>query len=343
VHLLVVTSLYPTADRPEVGSFVADRVNWLRRTGHEVTVVAATTYRSNAVLRHWAMLRQVVGSRSIRVDGVEGHVLFPAGLVAVMAARLHGVPLALYAHGSDVALSAQRTPLHRLLARLAARMADAVITNSEDTSARVARLGVKASVIPPGVDFELFAPGDQEAARTRLGIQTDLRIAMFLGRLEPDKGPDLFAEAVSKAEGWLGVAVGDGSMKAQLRARWPEVRYHEGVHHSLVADRLRAADVVVVPSRAEGLGLVAVEALACGVPVVATPVGGLVEVVIDNVNGRLVDSVDAASITAALDDLSDEAQRARLAVGARASVATHDIRLTTEEMRTMWAALAPTN
>ncbi len=340
---MVVTSLYPTADRPEVGSFVAQRVEWLRRTGHVVTVVAAADYRAGGLRRHWAMLREVAAERSIAVDGVEGHVLFPAGLVAATAARLHRVPLLLYAHGSDVARSAFRSPVHRILAASAARSAQAVVANSRATAGYVRRLGVRAEIIPPGVDMDVFRPGDRSAARRKLGLSGQVPIALFLGRLDGDKGPDVFAEAVSGLVGWTGLIVGNGPLEPQLRARWPLVQYHHGIRHSAVPDWVRASDVVVVPSRSEGLGLVAVEALACGVPVIAARVGGLAEVVSHDDNGKMVDPGDPQAIRDALGELAAKGRRAQLASRARDSVASHDIRLTTASMNQLWRNLgAPT-
>ena len=246
MHLLVVTSLYPTADRPEIGPFVAQRVEWLRRTGHQVTVVAAEDYRAGGWRRHASMLRQVIAGRRIAVDGVEGHVLYPAGLVAAVAAVIHRVPLVLYAHGSDVGISAQRSPIHRILAATAARRAGAVVTNSRQTAGHVRRLGVRAQVVPPGIDLDRFAPGDRATARRSLDIPDDSPMALFLGRVDADKGPDLFAEAVSGADGWLGIMVGDGSMKDELRHRWPRIRYRDGVRHAAVPALMRAADVVKI-------------------------------------------------------------------------------------------------
>lgn len=339
MRLLVVTSLYPTSDRPGAGLFVAQRVEWLRKTGHEVTVVAARDYRAGAIRRHLSMLRQVIDGRATTIDGVEGHVLFPAGLISAVAARIHRVPLVLYAHGSDVRLSAARSPVHRLLAATAARWAGAVVANSKETANLVRRLGTRADVIPPGVDMERFAPGDRADARRAVGIEGEDTIALFLGRLDVDKGPDLFAEAVMSAPGWLGISVGDGPMAEDLRAKWPGVAYQRAVAHDAVPAWLRAADVVVVPSRAEGLGLAAVEALACGIPVIASRVGGLPEVVEDHVTGLLVEPEDPSSIASALGELADPDVRASFGSRARTSVADHDIRLTTERMEAVWRRL----
>src|SRR6185369_12147054 len=113
-RILVVTPIYPTADRPEAGAFVARRVAALRERGVQVEVAAPTSYRAGGLRRHLTILRRALVPRS-RPDGVEGHVLFVAGFIALLAARLQRRPLLIYAHGLDVRVTAQRTPVHRFL------------------------------------------------------------------------------------------------------------------------------------------------------------------------------------------------------------------------------------
>jgi glycosyltransferase involved in cell wall biosynthesis len=285
------------------------------------------------------MLRQVVLGRSDQIDGVEGHVLFPAGLIAAAAAKLHRVPLILYAHGSDVAVSAHRSPVHRLMARLTARSAAAVITNAAGTAELVAHLGVTATVVPPGVDFDRFKPGDRIAARQGLGLPETGLIAIFIGRLEARKGPDVFAEAVTRSADWSGIIVGDGPLRDLVRLNWPRIRVVDPIPHREVPQWMRAADVVVVPSRREPLGLAAIEALACGVPVIASRVGGLAETVVDGLNGFLVEPDNSGAIKAALNELASSKLRERLGLAARESVAIHDVRVTSERMAEIWHAV----
>jgi phosphatidylinositol alpha-1,6-mannosyltransferase len=266
-------------------------------------------------------------------------VLFPAGLIALFLARLHRRPLLVYAHGADVGRVANRSPLHRALASLVARSADAVVTNSPATASRVASLGGTARVVPPGVDLERFRPADRAAARMEHGLPVDGRIAMYVGGLSTRKGADAFADALSHAAGWLGVVVGDGELGPWIRSHFPALRLAGAVEPDAVPGWLAAADVVVVPSRDEPLGLAAVEALACGVPVIASAVGGLAEVVRDGLNGLQVPPGDGAAIVAALGRLSDEALRKRLAREARSSIAAHDMRLATDAMAAIWLTL----
>lgn len=340
-RLLVVTSLYPTAERPEVGVFVARRVAALRERGVDVVVAAARSGRASAWRRHLEILRRALTAPG-RFDGVEGHVAFPAGLIALPAARLRRVPLLVYAHGEDITVAARRTRLHALLARLVLRSAAAVVTNSADMAGRIAELGATAAVIPPGVDMRAFHPSadGRAAARQALGLDdVPGLLAVYAGALIERKGADTFANAVEAADGWTGVLVGSGPLAASLAERSPTVRQVGAVDPDRMPDWFRAADAVVVPSRREPLGLAAVEALACGTPVVASDVGGLRDVVRDGVNGLSVPAGDAHAVTAALGRLADPEVRRRLASAAPGSVAAHDLRATSGAMAEIWARL----
>lgn len=335
---MVVTSLYPTADRPEAGPFVARRVASLRERGVDVRVVAAATYRHGGFRRHLEMASAALIARG-PFDGIEGHVLFPGSLIALLAARLRRIPLVVYAHGFDVVVAARRTPLHAALARLVARGADRVVTNSTDTAAFVRRLGAEAIVISPGVDMERFRPGSQAAARGRLGLDVDGLLALYVGSIDERKGADIFAAAVDAAPGWSGILVGTGELRPSLQARYPGLRFVGAVQAAAVPDWMVAADVLIVPSRREPLGLAAIEALACATPVIATTVGGLRDVVRDGSTGLLVPPEDPAAIRRALARLADPDLRAAMAGAARASVAAHDLRASALAMAEVWRGL----
>jgi glycosyltransferase involved in cell wall biosynthesis len=148
---------------------------------------------------------------------------------------------------------------------LCARGATAVAV-SRSTAGEVERLYRQRvdAVIPNAVDTQLFSPGDRAEARTRLGLDHDARYALFVGRFEHRKGADIVPEACRRAGFELLVAGRDSPPGAvALGTLAPaELRY-----------AYRAADCVVFPTRYEGFGYVTVEGLACGVPVITTPVG----------------------------------------------------------------------
>lgn len=339
-RLLVVTNMYPTPDRPQTGPFVALRVAALRQRGVEVVVAGPSGYRGRSVLRHLRIAWRALTARG-HFDGVEAHGVYLAGVFALPAARLRRIPLLAYAHGGDVADYGQRNRVSRALTGWVVRGAAAIVANSENTAGQVERFGATARVVSPGVDMETFRPVRDEAERTairaRLGISEGL-VALYLGTLSERKGADIFAAALDLASssGWSGVMIGDGPLADAVSTGHPSVRRLPPSSQAEVADWMRAADVVVVPSRREPLGLAAVEALACGTPVVASAVGGLKEVVRDAETGLLVAPEDPGALARALVRLKDDALRARLAAAAPASIARHDIRAAASQMAQVW-------
>ena len=186
--------------------------------------------------------------------------------------------------------------------------ADAVLASCEvEASQLTAVLGVphdRVALVPLGVDHAYFGPGDRTQARRALGIDADGPLLLFAGRLQALKGADLalatLAELVRRSGDHRLVIVGGPSgpagigFEASLRARADEAGLRDRVTfvaprpHELLSTYYRAADACLVPSRAETFGLVALEASACGAPVIAADVGGLAALIDDGVTGRLV-------------------------------------------------------
>jgi D-inositol-3-phosphate glycosyltransferase len=354
-RLLIVTNMYPTPDRPQTGPFVALRVAALRERGVEVVVAGPSGYGGNSLLRHLRIAWRALTAPG-HFDGVEAHGVYLAGVLALPAARLRRIPLLAYAHGGDVADYGQRNRVSRALTGWVVRGAAAIVANSGNTAGHVERFGATARVVSPGVDMSVFRPltgtagggaelaaavaAERAAVRARLGLPERL-VALYVGSLSERKGADIFAAALDLAAsaGWSGVMIGDGPLSDSIAKDHPTVRRLPPTSQVEVAAWMRAADVVVVPSRREPLGLAAVEALACGTPVVASAVGGLKEVVRDGETGLLVAPDDPAALASALIRLKDDALRARLAAAAPASVARHDIRAAAAEMAQVWLEL----
>ncbi len=188
-------------------------------------------------------------------------------------------------------------------------------------------------IVPPAVEHAFFAPGDQRGARRAVGLPADRPVVLFVGRIQPLKGPDVAIAALAAMPcrdatlvivGGASGADGDCEMdKAVALADdlgvSERVMFVEPKPHHLLSSYYRAADVVVVPSRSESFGLVALEAAACGIPVVATAVGGLLNVVHDGVTGHLVEGRDPARFARAMTQLLNDPVGAA-AMGAAAAV-----------------------
>jgi glycosyltransferase involved in cell wall biosynthesis len=229
-------------------------------------------------------------------DVIDAHYFYPDGVAAAMIAGRLGRPLVITARGSDVNLLGNRSFSRRMIVR-AAGQAARVVAVSAALRDRLVALGVereRIEVIRNGVDSSRFRPLDRGEARAQLAIPSEARLIVAVGNLVPEKGHDLIIDAVALLSDACLVIVGEGAGRAELerqvRKRGVElrVRFVGAVPQSELPRYYAAADVVALGSRREGLPNVVLEALACGRPVVATAVGGIPEVVVDGITGRLI-------------------------------------------------------
>lgn len=212
----------------------------------------------------------------------------------------------------------------------------------------------RLEIIAPGVEHAFFAPGDQAGARRALGFDLDRSLLLFVGRIQPLKGPDVAIRALyelgdPRAELVIvGGASGiDGDAETQ-RAHLlvdelglhDRVRFVEPQPHHILSTYYRAADVVLAPSRSESFGLVALEAAACGVPVVASAVGGLLSLVDDGRTGRLIDGRDPTVYAAAVAGiLGDDDLRAAMSDAAVERARRYTWSFAAARLRRMYADL----
>ncbi len=187
-------------------------------------------------------------------------------------------------------------------------------------------------IVAPGVEHAFFAPGEKRGARHALGITFDVPVLLFVGRIQPLKGLDVAVQALAQlqAKNAQLIVVGGASgsegneeiEKVMQLARslgvHNNIRFVEPQAHHMLSTYYRAADVVVVPSRSESFGLVALEAAACGIPVVASAVGGLLTIIDDGETGYLVPRRDPALFAEHIDELLAHPTMAR-AMGAKAA------------------------
>ncbi len=217
--------------------------------------------------------------------------------------------------------------------------ADRLIASTDEEAGALVELygaePAKVAMVAPGVDLEVFGPGSSAAARARLGIPPDAVVLLFAGRIQPLKAPDVLLRAAarllerdSQLRSRLVVAVvggpsGTGLAEPMHLQRLAAelgladvVRFEPPVPQPQLADWYRAATACVVPSYNESFGLVAIEAQACGTPVIAAAVGGLRTAVADGISGLLVPGHHPDDYAAAVRRLLDDpALRSRLSQG----------------------------
>ena len=266
------------------------------------------------------------------------------GLGALAARRISHHPVVMQPQTTGVLVPDHTSgplasPVKSLLGSLYAR-ADAVACIARTIEREALARGIpreRVHFLPNAIDMRRFhVPTDAERAdaRDRFGVADARVVCVFLGRLSREKGlMDLMRawQRLAPAPGIVLLVAGP-DMDGHAWNVGPEARAFvdvQGLRDSVrfigpisdVPDLMHAADVAIQPSHFEALGLSAIEALACGVPVVASAVGGLVDFVFDHVNGRTCPPQDSTALSGCLRDLVEDADlRRRLASGARASV-----------------------
>jgi glycosyltransferase involved in cell wall biosynthesis len=310
MRVCVVTTSYPRSGDPVAGAFVAAQVEALRRAGAEVDVVSPADTRhfgiaygdgiaQNLRAKPWLvlLLPLFVGSLALaaRRASRTADLVHAHWLPSALAGLATGKPVVLQVWGTDVEL-ARRLPR---LARPLVRRARVVVAASQALADAARSLGAReVQVIPNGVEIPA-SPGTPEEPPH----------VLYAGRLSEEKG---VLELLEATAGLARVVVGDGP----LRSRVPDAAGF--VPPDELGPYYERAAVVCVPSRREGYGVVAREAMAWGRPVVATAAGGLRDAVEDGVTGLVVPPRDPAALRAALERLlGDPSLRAELGANAR--------------------------
>jgi glycosyltransferase involved in cell wall biosynthesis len=238
---------------------------------------------------------------------------YPDGYAAVRLAQRANLPVVVQVHGSDLRELA-RYPARKAGTALALTQADGVIAVSRELAERVVGLGAqphRVRVVIDGVDRDTFCPGGQMAAQERIGFAPDVRHLLFVGNLVPVKGLDVLLAALQRmrtAESWHLHVVGDGLLRKALQSQAlalglvGQVRFYGSLAHAELPDWYRAADLLVLSSRSEGVPNVLLEAAACGLPFVATDVGGIPEIAALG-QSRLVPPEDPTALAEAIGDM----------------------------------------
>jgi len=272
-------------------------------------------------------------------DSIHSHYWI-SGKVAMLAAKELGIPLVHTMHTmarvKNLNLAEGETPEPMIRVQGETQVvaaAQALVANTDAEAASLVSLYDACPdivhVVAPGVDLYTFTPGKgRSAARTIVNLPQDSLVVSFVGRIQPHKGPEVLIRATSELvkhspllRNKLIVNIIGGASGANTEevdrlkelATWlgidDVVRFAPPAPRAELADWYRAADLVIVPSYSESFGLVALEAQACGTPVVATAVGGLRTAVADGISGVLVDGHDPKAWSSVIARLLQEPQR----------------------------------
>ena len=296
--------------KPSRGGVVTHVENLIDKSASDFVIISYPPVRIPLLRAAGYVLAGLLKGVRLRFDVIHAHYAVPQGLLGVLLKKIKKRPLVVTLHGSDVTVLG-RNPLTRPLVAYVLKEADRVITVSDylrKEALRIGGSGEKVRVIHGGV-----SPGKRP--RKEAG---DKNTVLFIGALVKQKGADVLVEAfkrvMEKHKAEL-LIVGDGPERESLErlCRGLGVAAEFSGYVEDTEEVLRKSSVLVLPSREEGFGLVLLEAMAAGVPVVATRVGGIPEIIADGENGLLVDREDPEALAEAISRiLADPELRRRL-------------------------------
>ena len=261
----------------------------------------------------WETVKRLHAEQPIEL--IDAHYVYPDGYAATILGQRLDVPVFITARGTDINLFS-RMPLIRPKIINALNRAAGIIAVSQSLKTRMVELGVpaeKIAVIRNGIDRQMFSPRDREEARKRLGLDPEDRILLTVAALVPVKGIDRLIDAMAvliqndedKRRLKL-IVIGEGLERSALESQISNLKLRDCVRligakpQSELADWYSAADLFCLASHREGCPNVVIEALACGLPVLATDVGGIAELLALE-SGRVVSYKGARNFTEAVE------------------------------------------
>lgn len=249
-----------------------------------------------------ASLLLVIFRKRIKFDIIHAHFVYRPGYVAAVLGRIFGKPVVITAHGTDIHHNLYKENIvYKKRTIDALRRSKKIIAVSEFLKRKIANegFGKKTCVIPCGFSESEFYPMDKKKCRTKLSLETSKKNLLFIGNLITVKGVDILIEAfkivLDKDTNVVLIIIGEGTEKITLEQQARDCKIDKMVHflgsknNNEIPLYINSSDVIVLPSRDEGRGLVIFEALACGKPVVASRVGGIPETVVNDKLGILVE------------------------------------------------------
>jgi len=304
MNVLVISNTYPSKNH-QGGIFVENQVKCLQNLRLDVKTLVKRGAEARAYLSFW--IRNVLFLLFGKYDLVHAHYGFHSALIAAVLKRR---PLVTTFHGSDALFEPLRNRVYLMLQKFVVSRSDHIIAVSNEVrNVLISWLGAdpaKISVISCGVDTKFFAPGSKTDARKNLGIGEDEKVVLFVGHVTYGKGIDVLCECARRMPEITFIVVGKGALSDQP----DNCRFVGNLPNDQVPEWINASDVLVLPTRSEGTPVVLMEALSCGVPVVASSVGGIPDLVKDKQTGYLVDKEDVDTFETRLQELLESTENA---------------------------------
>lgn len=305
--VFVISNMYPSKEHLSFGIFVKNQVDALQNENIDVIVAANTnpaTGKKNTILKYskWALnvISKAIKYRK-QISVTHAHYVFPSGMFSLLLKKMFKVPYVVTAHGGDIERMAKKSPKIRKWTEKILKESSYVIAVGPVLAEQIEHdyhiPKEKILICSMGVNRDVFKPGDQSTIRKELGLEQDVFIYLFVGNVIKQKGIEELLHAYKQVkqqskEPTKLVIIGSRRDQNFLTSIKPivedSVQFIDPLEQSELAKYFQASDNFVLPSHIEGFGLVALEAIASGTPVIASRVGGLISLLGDGA-GHLVE------------------------------------------------------
>ncbi|HWO77557.1 MAG TPA: glycosyltransferase family 4 protein [Bacillus sp. (in: firmicutes)] len=319
--ILVISNMYPTEAHKTFGIFVKNQAESLREHGQDVDVIAIRDPRNGK----WNVLKKygfwlgkallILLTRRKRYNVVHAHYVFPSGLIALLFKKIGKVPYVVTAHGGDIDKMAKKSHVIKKWTGEILQQSSHVIAVGNGLKNDIMKdfhvPEEKITVLNMGVDRKVFKPFPKIEAKKELLLPTDRKAILFVGNIIREKGVMELLQAftlLNQNKHDLDLHLIGASRDQKFRNELEEIiaenklnslYFHPPLPQEQLAKWMAAADVFVLPSYIEGFGLVALEAMSCHTPVIATNVGGLTYLV-GNGAGKLVEPKNSTQLAEAI-------------------------------------------
>lgn len=313
--ILVISNMYPTSNHLSFGIFVKNQVTALEKAGLAVDIAVNTnpaTGKKNTITKYakWGFTTLLKGFKGRKeYDVTHAHYVFPSGMLSLILKKVFGIPFVVTAHGGDIERMAKKSPRIRNWTASILRESAHIIAVGPVLAQQIEQdFGIakeKISIVSMGVNREVFTKGEKAVVRKQLELASEPFIFLFVGNVIKQKGVEELLQAFQMLKTKVRqpvalVMIGSRRDENFVQSLQPfiseDVRFVDPLKQSELVKWFQASDVFVLPSHLEGFGLVALEALATGTPVIASEVGGLVSLLGEGA-GHLVAPKDAVALS----------------------------------------------
>ncbi|MEO4054151.1 glycosyltransferase [Solibacillus sp. CAU 1738] len=354
---LIISNMYPSQDHLSYGIFVKNQVQQLNEAGIETLLAVnndPATGKKNVIKKYskwalnvWSTFRK--NKRDISIT--HAHYVFPSGLFSYYLKKRYNVPYIVTAHGGDINKMAKKNSRIKNYTANILQNADHVIAVGEELAQTIqSEYDVpenRITVMSMGIDRTVFKETDKRTAQLALGMDPERTNFLFVGNIIQEKGVEELVTAFNTLDAQhpnKSALYCIGSTKdANFTTKVKQLKTSDNIHfiepmpQTELARYFQAASIFVLPSYIEGLGLVALEAMSCGTPVIASEVGGLKYILANN-TGVLVSPKDASALEQAMSSALqgiqvDEAKVQQL-------LETHDAKNIVQRLTTLYKQIA---